>query len=170
MYISAKRVCKQAIEKGEFLQFLKGEGGYEFPDSHNGPGCVDYPTRSIIFNSLYMEERNNEYLNAFYQCINALLHGSVEEIFIAIQYIRNQFRLEDKNRAAFVITNTAFLDHIRDTIENRKSELEILSATNSRYQNAWKQIEDYNNDSSQSYGRSFLWTGKSGRITFVKEK
>ena len=59
MYISAKSVCKQAIEKGEFLQFLKGEGGYEFPDSHNGSGCVDYPTRSIIFNSLYMEEIMN---------------------------------------------------------------------------------------------------------------
>ena len=36
MYISVESVCKQAIEKGELLQFLKGEDGYEFPDSHNG--------------------------------------------------------------------------------------------------------------------------------------
>ena len=157
MYISIKSVCKQAIEKGELLQFLKGEGGYAFPDSHNGPGSAsDYPTISTAFNSLYMAERNNDYLNAYYQCINTLLHGSIEDIFIAIQYIRNQFRLESKNRAAFVITNTAFLDNIRDIIESRKSELERLSATNSRYQNAWEEIEDYNNSSAQQYGRSFL--------------
>jgi hypothetical protein len=156
MYISVESVCKQAIEKGELLQFLKGEDGYEFPDSHNGPGSVDYPTRSTAFNSLYMAERNNEYLNAFYQCINTLLQGSIEDIFIAIQYIRNQFRLESKNRAAFVINNTAFLDNIRDIIESRKPELERLNATNSRYQNAWGEIEEYNNSSTQRYGRSFL--------------
>lgn len=156
MYISVKSVCKQAIEKGELLQFLKGEGGYEFPDSHNGPSSADYPTRSTAFNSLYMEERNDNYLNAFYQCINTLLQGNIQDIFIAIQYIRNQFRLESKNRAAFVINDTAFLDNIRDIIESRKSELESLSATNSKYQSAWGEIEYYNNDSTQSYGRSFL--------------
>jgi hypothetical protein len=48
------------------------------------------------------------------------------------------------------------VDNIRDIIESRKPELERLNATNSRYQNAWGEIEEYNNSSTQRYGRSFL--------------
>lgn len=152
--------AKQALEKREFEDLILGKGNYAIRPA-NLPTAAPTDINTIFEAGIYLivnEDNRDTIANLLKDAITKLLDEKPADMWMAYNACWAQVYFEQKKKAPFIITNTEFLNLVKNKLYSRKAELEECKEYDGAlYANGlWEDIHNSNNVLVQKFGVSIV--------------
>lgn len=129
MYMSREgnnKLISMLLATGTFKDYLTSTGYSKKEmeeDPYNLDNEVNYDQKMKIFNEFYEDTHNQNMLKQLYEGLYSLLEGNKSEIFICLNLISAQLKIEDEQKNSFTLDNINLLKKIEEILEKRGEEL-----------------------------------------------
>ena len=137
-----KQMLEEALQKGEFIEFLRGENGYMVEQSEFSPGAGVTDTSEILMEGIYEEyKENKEIKRIFEQGMLKMLDMTDFDVYMVTLYLLDYY---------FDITNDLWvfkLDNIQQILEKLKREIGKRKA----------RIQKYGIEGPDNYDNIYAW-------------
>ena len=150
-----EKMFYDAIKKGDFLKYLKGEWPYEIECSQYMSDIQPTDINQVLMRNIYasyikMPNIKVELENA----LRILLNGSAVQVYTAILYFDACLFAEKQRRAAFQIDRDHLIAYIQNGIikneEDLKKEIEFPNGLVKKC--AWNNLMYFNKSYQKDYG------------------
>ena len=140
-----KQMLEEALRKGEFIEFLRGDNGYMVEQSEFSPGAGVTDVSDIISSGIYEEYRENKDIKSiFEQGLLKMLDMTDFDVYMVCLYLLFQFFKEAHELAIFELEKEQILEKFKREIRKRKVRIQmygIKGPDNYFNKNAWEMIE-----------------------------
>ena len=140
-----KQMLEEALRKGEFIEFLRGENGYMVEQSEFSPGAGITDVSKILSRGIYEEYKENKGIKRiFEQGLLKMLDMTDFDVYLVCSYLFFQFFKEDNGLAIFKLEMEQILEKLKQEIRKRKVRIQmygIKGPDNYFNKNAWEMIE-----------------------------
>lgn len=142
-----KQMLEEALRKGEFIEFLRGENGYMVEYSEFVPNAYGTDVDEILMEGIYEEyKENKEIKRIFEQGLLKMLDMTDFDIYKVCDYLMSYcFTLKHK-RNIFELEKEQILRKLSQEIQNRKLRIQrngFVTLDNYHVIDAWRLIEDF---------------------------
>lgn len=120
-----KQMLEEALRKGEFIEFLRGENGYMVEQSEFSPGAGITDVSKILSRGIYAEYKENKDIKRiFEQGLLKMLDMTDFDVYMACSYLFNQFFKEDNGLAIFKLEREQILEKLKQEIRKREERIQ----------------------------------------------
>lgn len=151
-------LIKNAVEKNEVVNLLRGEEEYRIEISKFTSDVFPTDVNEVLVNCFYKQKDNICNIeNIFFNSLEQLINGSASDVYIAILYFDTCIFQEEINKATFILNKEKFATKLKSAISVHKEELQnsVVFANGMKKINPFKNIQNFNKF-YEKYGISII--------------
>lgn len=137
----------EAFNRGEFIQFLCGEGKYMVEASQYLPIAEVTDVSKVLTCGIYKAyEKHREIKTIYENSLRLMLDGTDFMVYMVCLYIMSQLFKEKNDLTPFIMDKEILLNRFNEEIIKRKISIMDGIAYPSGYKNAraWEELERFN--------------------------
>ena len=143
-----KQMLEEALRKGEFIEFLRGDNGYMVEQSEFSPGAGVTDVSEILMEGIYEEYKENKDIKRiFEQGLLKMLDMTDFDVYMVCLYLLDYYFDITNDLWVFKLDNVQkILDKFKREIGKRKVRIQmngIKGPDNYQDKYAWEMIERF---------------------------
>lgn len=149
-------MLEEALRKGEFIEFLRGDNGYMVEKSEFSPGPRVTDTSEILMEGIYKEYKENEGIKRiFEQGLLKMLDMMDFDVYMVCLYLLDYYFDITNDLWVFKLDNIQkILDKFKREIGKRKVRIQkygVEGPNNYKYKYAWEDLKMFKEVCAEDY-------------------
>lgn len=151
--------CIQAIQKNEFILYLRGDYPYNIETSQYAPGKEPTDVGKVLSKAIYKIYKNNPLIKEeFERTLVLILDGTLFDVYVVLLYVISQLFKEKNDLSPFIADFGEVIPKLKQQLNIRKEEFQkgLIYPDGFEKKNVWDEIERLNRVCIEQYETSLL--------------
>lgn len=148
-------MLQTALEKDEFIHFLRGNKGYMIEWSQYAPDVELTNVDKVLARGIYKMYKVDPSIKDIYEkSLEKMLDMTDFDVYMVVSYMMSQLFNEKNGMSPFMIERENIIQKMREELNKRKNSITEGIVYPSQYvnKNAWNELERFNIVCKEEYG------------------